>query len=44
VHKIANVQNKVPKSMQPKIKASLQDIWVAESRASAYIPVIIENA
>ena len=36
VHKIANVLNKVPKSMQPKIKANLQDIWMAESRASAY--------
>jgi putative transposase len=35
VHKIANVLNKVPKSMQPKIKASLQDIWMAESRDSA---------
>jgi len=36
VHKIANVLNKVPKSMQPKIKANLQDIWMAESRDSAY--------
>lgn len=36
VHKIANVLNKVPKSMQPKIKANLQDIWMAESRFSAY--------
>lgn len=35
VHKIANVLNKVPKSMQPKIKANLQDIWMAESRKSA---------
>jgi transposase-like protein len=35
VHKIANVLNKVPKSMQPKIKSNLQDIWMAESRASA---------
>jgi len=35
VHKIANVLNKVPKSMQPKIKANLQDIWMAESRNSA---------
>ena len=35
VHKTANVLNKVPKSMQPKIKANLQDIWMAESRDSA---------
>lgn len=35
VHKTANVLNKVPKSMQPKIKANLQDIWMAESRNSA---------
>jgi len=35
VHKIANVLNKVPKSMQPKIKAHLQDIWMAESEDSA---------
>ena len=35
-HKTANVLNKVPKSMQPKIKANLQDIWMAESRQSAH--------
>lgn len=35
VHKIANVLNKVPKSMQPKMKAHLQDIWMAESKESA---------
>jgi len=36
VHKTANVLNKVPKSMQPKVKDSLQDIWMAESREAAY--------
>jgi len=35
VHKIANVLNKVPKSIQPKIKSNLQDIWMAETKASA---------
>lgn len=32
VHKAANILNKVPKSMQPKIKSSLQDIWMAVSK------------
>lgn len=36
VHKTANVLNKVPKAVQPKLKEALQDIWMAESRASAY--------
>ena len=35
VHKTANVLNKVPKSVQPKIKACLHDIWMADTRASA---------
>ena len=35
VHKTANILNKVPKSMQPKIKEGLQEIWMAESRESA---------
>ena len=35
VHKIANVLNKVPKSIQPKIKSNLQDIWMAETKGSA---------
>ncbi len=35
VHKTANVLNKVPKAMQPKIKAALQDIWMAETRQAA---------
>ena len=36
VHKTANVLNKVPKSMQPKIKEALHDIWMAETRKNAY--------
>ncbi len=30
VHKTANILNKVPKSLQPKIKSRLQDIWMAK--------------
>ena len=36
VHKTANVLNKVPKGMQPKIKAALHDIWEAETKEEAY--------
>jgi len=36
VHKTANVLNKVPKALQPKIKEALQDIWMAETRTAAY--------
>ena len=36
VHKTANLLNKDPKSLQPKIKSRLQDIWMAEDRKSAY--------
>ena len=36
VHKTANILNKLPKSVQPKIKAALQDIWMAETRSDAY--------
>jgi len=35
VHKIANVLNKVPKSMQPTVKADLREIWQADTRATA---------
>jgi len=35
VHKTANVLNKVPKSVQPKIKEALHDIWQAETRDAA---------
>ena len=33
--KLANVLNVVPKSVQPKMKAALQDIWMAETRQDA---------
>ena len=34
-HKTANVLNKLPKALQAKAKAELNDIWMAESRATA---------
>jgi transposase-like protein len=36
VHKMANVLNKLPKSVQPKVKADLQDIWMAQTRDEAH--------
>ena len=36
VHKTANVLNKLPKAMQPKIKAALHQIWQAETREQAH--------
>ncbi len=36
VHKTANILNKVPKSMQPKVKEALHDIWMAPTREQAY--------
>jgi transposase-like protein len=35
VHKIANVLNKFPKSMQPTVKVDLREIWQADTRAAA---------
>lgn len=35
VHKTANVLAKLPKSQQPKAKRSLQEIWMAETKAAA---------
>jgi putative transposase len=35
VHKTANVLNKMPKSVQPKAKADLHEIWQAETREKA---------
>ena len=35
VHKVANVLNKLPKSMAPTVKSDLRDIWQAETRAAA---------
>jgi len=36
VHKTANVLNKLPKSVQPKVKALLHEIWMASTRQDAY--------
>jgi transposase-like protein len=36
VHKTANVLNKLPKSIQPKAKSMLHDIWMAETRRQAH--------
>ncbi len=36
VHKTANVLNKLPKSMQPKVKEALHDIWMAATRDEAF--------
>lgn len=36
VHKTANVMNKLPNSVQPKVKTALQGIWMAETRDDAY--------
>lgn len=35
VHKTANVLNKMPKSVQPKAKGDLHEIWQAETREKA---------
>ena len=35
MHKVANVLNKMPKSMAPAVKSDLRDIWQAETRAAA---------
>ncbi|MCA1775617.1 MAG: IS256 family transposase [Loktanella sp.] len=35
VHKIANVLNKFPKSMQPTVKGDLREIWQADTRVAA---------
>jgi transposase-like protein len=34
-HKTANVLNKLPKTIQPKAKAMLHDIWMAETKQAA---------
>ncbi len=36
VHKTANVLNKLPKSVQRKVKADLHEIWMAETRVDAH--------
>ena len=35
VHKTANVLNHMPKSVQPRAKADIHEIWMADSRAEA---------
>jgi len=35
VHKTANVLNNLPKSVQPRAKAAIHDIWQAETRQAA---------
>ena len=35
VHKTANVLNNMPKSVQPRAKADIHEIWMAETRADA---------
>jgi transposase-like protein len=35
VHKTANVLNKVPQKMQPRVKAMLHEIWMAETKEKA---------
>ncbi len=37
VHKTANVLNYLPRSMQPKAKAALHEIWMAETKAAALV-------
>lgn len=37
VHKTANVLNKLPKSVQSKVKSDLHNIWQAETREQAYM-------
>ena len=36
VHKTANVLNKLPKVVQPKVKQALHEIWMAPTRKEAY--------
>jgi putative transposase len=36
VHKTANVLNNMPKSVQPRAKADLHEIWMAETREQAH--------
>ena len=36
VYKTANVMEKLPKAMQPKVKEALHNIWQAETRDEAY--------
>ena len=45
LHKTANVLNKVPKSVQPGLKAALREIYLAPTRAQAEVAVnLLEEA
>jgi putative transposase len=37
VHKTANVLNKLPKSLQPRAKTALHEIWMAETKKDALV-------
>ena len=37
MHKTANVLNYLPKSVQPKAKAALHEIWMAETKPQALV-------
>jgi transposase-like protein len=37
-HKVVNVMNYLPKAVQPKAKAALHEIWMAETKADAMDP------
>ncbi|MNC85444.1 Transposase, Mutator family [compost metagenome] len=37
MHKVANVLNYLPRAVQPKAKAVLQEIWMAETQADALV-------
>jgi len=41
VHKVANVLNKVPKSVQPNMKADLREVRDAPDRASAEAAIVV---
>jgi transposase-like protein len=40
VHKTASVLDKLPKSVQPAVKADLREIWMAPDRATAEAAVV----
>ena len=37
VHKVANTLNYLPKSVQPKAKAAMQEIWMAETVGTTHL-------
>ena len=36
MHKTANILSALPKSVQPKVKAALHEIWMTQTRDEAY--------